>query len=98
MEQPKYASGDIVDTPYHGRRRILRIWRRQPQPQINDMQSCWMYEIEPPEANHQFGASYSEDYVNQGLFLDIFSGLDLETFQATYSPKFAAEELIDSWN
>ncbi len=88
---PKFKVGDIVDTPYDGRRKILQVWWHESQFQG---ENGWMYEIQPSNnPRHKYGKSYWESYVNQGLFIDSDSGLDLELFQPTYPPTFSTKEL-----
>lgn len=100
IEKPAsfFKSGDIVDTPYDGRRRILRVWWYEDK--FSDV-CCWMYEIKPPSHTRHFeyGRSYSEQYVNQGLFIAPLSGLDLKQYKPTYkatdqnSPYYSINEV-----
>jgi hypothetical protein len=43
MTEPKFKQGDIVDTPYHGRRQILRVWWLG-KLSFDEHEGCWMYE------------------------------------------------------
>lgn len=82
----KFQPGDIVDTPYDGRRRILRVWWYENKLTPGE---CWMYEIEPPQGNrYEYGRSYSEDYINEGLFIAPLSGLDLKEYKPTHPPTY----------
>lgn len=88
IEKPAsfFKSGDIVDTPYDGRRQILRVWWYEDK--FSHI-CCWMYEIEPPTTRRfEYGRSYSEEYVNQGLFIAPSSGLDLKQYKPTHPPTY----------
>ncbi|OUL23991.1 hypothetical protein BV378_20395 [Nostoc sp. RF31YmG] len=91
MTEPKFKQGDIVDTPYHGRRQILRVWWLG-KSGFDEHEGCWMYEIEPPKQGNirfsEYGGSYSETHVNQGLAINVNSGLDLRQFKPTYPPTY----------
>lgn len=82
---PKFKPGDIVDTPYDGRRQILRVWWYE---SVCGSQ-CWMYEIELPQGDrYEYGRSYSEEYANMGLFITPLSGLDLKQYKPTHPPTY----------
>lgn len=91
IEKPAsfFKSGDIVDTPYDGRRQILRLWWYKDK---FSAACCWMYEIKPPSTSSrsfEYGRSYPEDSVNQGLFITpLKSGLDLKQYKPTYPPTY----------
>lgn len=81
----KFKPGDIVDTPYDGRRQILRLWWYEDK---FSAICCWMYEIKPPSPRFEYGRSYPEECVNQGLFIAPFSGLDLKQSSPTHPPTY----------
>lgn len=97
---PKFKPGDIVDTPYDGRRQILQVWWYEDK--FSNV-CCWMYEIEPRDlgkedsspklsppssSRFEYGLSYSEGSVNQGLFITPLSGLDLNQYKPTHPPTY----------
>ena len=78
IPQAKYKQGDIVDTPYHGRRKIKFGYFQEAK--YPGELSTWMYTLEGlPDC-----LSYSERYVDLGLFICKNSGLPLQDYQPTY--------------